>query len=101
MNAIQQRDNGAVITIRVIPRASKNEACGFFGDALKIKLTAPPAEGKANRELISFLSVKLGVRPRRIELLAGKTGRLKRVFIAGLSAEDVRKRLIPVSADFR
>ena len=100
MNAIQQRGGKAVIAVRVTPRASKNEVIGFFGDAVKIKLTAPPVEGKANRALVEFLSDRLDIPVRRIELLAGETGRNKRVSVGGLSADEVCRRLMPGSAGF-
>lgn len=93
MNAIQQRGNEVVLTIHVAPRASKDEVRGIHGDAVKIRLRAPPVEGRANRELIRFLSRKLDIPARQIGLLTGKSGRRKRVSIAGLSASEVIKRL--------
>lgn len=93
MNAIQLHGNQVVLTIHVTPRASKDEVRGFHGNAIKIRLRAPPVEGKANRELIRFLSRKLDIPARQIALLTGKSGRHKRVSVAGLSISEVSKRL--------
>ncbi len=84
MSCIKEIKNGVVIALRVVPRASKSEVCGLMGDALKVRLQAPPVDGKANKALIKFLSKELGVPQRSIEILSGETGRNKSVFVAGL-----------------
>ena len=93
MSWMEIRDGGVVLRLRIIPRASRNEIREPMGDALKIKLRAPPVEGKANRELIDFLSEVLDVPARAITILSGATGRMKRVAIAGLDAAAIRKRI--------
>jgi uncharacterized protein (TIGR00251 family) len=88
MSAISQGDNGVLINIKVIPRASKNAVCGEMDDgALKIRLQAPPVEGKANKALVEFLSELLDVSKSSIVLLSGETGRHKRVFVKGIALE--------------
>jgi uncharacterized protein (TIGR00251 family) len=88
MNAISQGDNGVVINIKVIPRASKNAVCGEMADgAIKIRLQAPPVEGKANKALVEFLAEVLDVSRSSILLLSGETGRHKRVLVKGIALE--------------
>jgi uncharacterized protein len=69
---------GAVLTLRIIPRAAKNAVQGVHGDALKIRLSAPPVDGAANAALIDFLSDTLSLPRARIQLLSGQTSRTKR-----------------------
>jgi uncharacterized protein (TIGR00251 family) len=70
-----------VLRIHVQPGAKKTEAAGRHGDALKLRLAAPPAEGKANLALIAFLADAFGVPRRRVTLLSGEKSREKRVRI--------------------
>lgn len=77
---------GVELSLRIVPRASKDGVAGVMGDALKIRLRAPPVEGKANEALREFLAGRLGVPVRAVSLVAGETGRRKRVRVEGLSA---------------
>jgi len=79
--------------VRVIPRAKKNETVGVQEGALRIRLTAPPVEGAANKALIDFLAQKLGVRRRQVEIISGVKSRSKVIRISGLSPAEVRRRL--------
>jgi len=84
---------GVVLTVRVTPRAAKNAVAGQLGDALRIRLQAPPVEGRANTALIRFLADRLNVPRSAVQLLAGESGRNKRLLITGLPEADVRARL--------
>jgi len=84
---------GVKIRVKVIPNAPRAEVVGWRGEALTIKLTAPPLEGRANRELCGFLAGVLGVSPADVTLLRGGSARHKLVHIAGLSAAEARARL--------
>jgi uncharacterized protein (TIGR00251 family) len=84
---------GATFSIKVHPRAKRNAIAGEVGEALKVALTAPPVEGKANAACIAFLAEALGVSRSAVTILAGESGRQKVVRIAGLAADEVRKRL--------
>ena len=86
---------GVKIRLKVIPNAPRNEVVGWRGVALTIKLTAPPLEGRANRELCGFLADVLGVSPADVTLLHGETARHKLVHIADISAAEARERLQP------
>jgi uncharacterized protein (TIGR00251 family) len=86
---------GAALAIRVTPRASRNEIVEILSDGtVRIRLTAPPVEGKANEALVEFLSKVLDVAPSRIEIVAGMTGRDKLVSILDLDAELVHARIL-------
>lgn len=93
MSWITDVDGGVVLNLRVVPRASKDEVKGALGDALKVKLRAPPVEGRANAALIAFLSDRLDVPPGRVAILSGATARLKRVRVQGARMEEVRAKL--------
>jgi len=82
---MRETDRGVVISVRVTPRSSRDEIRGVSGDALKVRLRAPPVEGKANAALVSFLSAKLGIPKKRVVVESGATGRNKRVLLAGVS----------------
>lgn len=96
MSAAWLRSDGAAVTLslHVQPGARKTEVAGLHGEALKIRLAAPPVDGKANECLIEFLAETLGIAKRNLKLVGGATSRAKRVRVAGLDAESVRGRLI-------
>lgn len=83
----------AVIAVKVVPRASQSRVEGWHGDALKVRLSAPPVEGKANAALIALLAATLGVAQANVDIVGGETSRIKRVRISGLTAEEIKQRL--------
>ncbi len=90
---ITNSEGGAAFAVHVIPRASKNEISGRHGDAVRIRLTAPPVEGAANAALIDFLARKLDVPKRDLEIISGNTSRDKLVCVLGLTPAELEKRL--------
>jgi len=85
---------GAALTIHVTPRSRKTEFGGVMEDGtLRVRVAAPPVEGKANAALVKFLSKVLGVRRNRIEIVAGQKGLDKIISILDLSAEDAERRI--------
>ena len=74
-------DEGVVINVLVQPRASKNQVAGVHGGAIKLRLTAPPVEGAANKMCIAFLAKTLGLPKAAIEIVAGHTSRSKQVLV--------------------
>ena len=82
------------IAVRVHPNAARNEVVGFIGEVLQIRVAASPVKGKANQELIAFLSKVLGISKSRIGIIKGHTARNKVIAIDGLSQEDTMKRLL-------
>ena len=95
MNWWRETAEGVVVNVRVVPRAPRSLVQGLLGDALKIRLAAPPVEGKANTELVRFLAEALDLHVGRVQLLAGATGRNKRVLIQGLGSAAVAAKLMP------
>lgn len=93
MSWIQAAGPDTVISVRVVPRASRNGVAGPIGDALKIRLTAPPVEGKANEALVRFLADELDIPARNVVLVSGATGRNKRILLKGIGAAAVAARL--------
>ena len=94
MLRIRETENGVVLDIRVLPRSSRCELAGIQHGALKMKITAPPVEGRANEECIRFLSDVLKVRKSAITIIGGGKSRNKTVCIAGVKAKDI-EGLVP------
>lgn len=93
--------DGAVVTIRVTPRAARSEVAGQSDEALLVRLNAPPVDGAANRALVEYVAAACRVPRRAVTLVAGERGRMKRVAIAGLSAAEAEARLTPRPAGSR
>lgn len=86
---------GAALAVRVTPKASRNKILGVLEDGtVKISLTAPPVDGKANEALVKFLADVLDVPKSNIDIVAGATGRDKLVSIVGLDASAVNDRIL-------
>jgi uncharacterized protein len=88
--------DGCMLTVRAHPGARKNGVTGIHAGAVKIALTAPPVDGKANEALIAFLADALRLPRSRISLVAGVTSRTKTLRITGKSAAEVTAALFPV-----
>ena len=86
--------HGAALTIRVTPRARKTEFGGVLEDGtVRIRIAAPPVEGKANKALVKYLSELFGVRKNKIEIVAGEKGLDKIISIDGMSAAVAEERI--------
>ncbi len=85
---------GTALTIRVIPNAPKTEITSIMEDGtIKIKVAAPPVDGKANQVLMRYLANLLDISESHIEIMAGLKGRIKLVTINNISADDVNRRI--------
>ncbi len=82
-----------ILSLHIQPGARTTEVVGEHGDALKIRLAAPPVDGKANAVLIGFLAKTLGVPKAAVSLLSGESSRAKRVRVKGLVAEQISAAL--------
>ncbi len=82
-------DGSVILTLHIQPGAKKTEITGLHGEALKIRLAAPPVDGKANAALIAFLAKACGVSKSAVELVSGDTCRAKRVRVTGADAARV------------
>ena len=86
-----REDGSAVIRLHVQPAAGRTAIAGRFGDALKVKVAAPPEGGRANDACAALLAEILGVKPQAVELLSGASSRSKRFAVSGLEEDDLRR----------
>ena len=84
---------GATFAVKVHPRAKRNAITGKLGDALKLALTAPPIEGRANDACVEFFAKLLRVPRSSVTIASGETSRNKVIRVAGLSAQEVGRRM--------
>jgi len=89
-NFLKETAGGILLSVKLQPRASKNEIGEPLGDELKIKVTAPPVDAAANQALIELLAEALGCSRGKVELIRGHTSRHKTVRLHGFSLEGVR-----------
>jgi hypothetical protein len=90
-------DGSVILTLHIQPGAKKTEITGLHGEALKIRLAAPPVDGKANAALIAFLAKACGVSKSAVELVSGDTCRAKRVRVTGADAARVEALFGPAA----
>lgn len=87
--------DGVRLAVHVQPRASRTEVVGRHGEALKIRLAAPPVDGAANEALVRFVAERLGVARSAVRIAAGETSRAKTVAVAGIAADEAERRMLP------
>lgn len=87
-------DGRLLLTLHIQPGAKKTEVCGLHGDALKIRLAAPPVDGKANAALLAFVADRLDLPKSAVSLKSGQTSRRKVVEVTEPPADAVQ-RLLP------
>ena len=95
MLSIQETATGISFQVKVHPRGKKNGITGTLGEALKLSLTAPPAEGRANEACIAFFARLLKVPRSSITIASGRSSRLKVIRITGITAAEFRAQLPP------
>ena len=93
MFRVEDRGGMARFAVRALPRASRTELAGAYGEAVRVRLAAAPVEGAANAELIAFLAKKLGVPKSAVRIVQGERGRDKVVEVDGVSAQQVSRSL--------
>ena len=94
MIEVSEKDGSAVFRVRVQPRASRTEVAGEHAGAVKLRINAPPVDGKANQECIRFLARLLEVPPRAIEIVSGDSSRDKIIRVQNRNADHVRSALM-------
>jgi uncharacterized protein (TIGR00251 family) len=90
--AAREKESSCNLSIKAIPNAPRSEVMGWLGDALKVKVKAPPVEGRANEALCEFLADELGIPRRAVTVLRGDTSRLKVVRLQGVTLEVVKAK---------
>jgi uncharacterized protein (TIGR00251 family) len=93
MVTVKETSTGATFSVKVHPRARKNAITGIVGDALKLALTAPPVEGKANQSVIEFFADLFEIPRSSVTIASGETSRNKVVRISGMNRTTVEQRL--------
>ena len=93
MIPVQESGGGVTFAVKVHPRAKKNAITGELGDALKLSLTSPPLEGRANEACIEFFAKLLKVPRSSVTIASGQSRRNKLIRVSGLSAAEVRSRV--------
>jgi uncharacterized protein len=91
--ALREHATGVSFAVKVHPRARKNAITGAVGDALKLALTAPPVDGKANQAVVEFFADFFQIPRSSVTITSGATSRLKTVNITGIAAEQLRQKL--------
>lgn len=99
MISIQETAKGLTFAVKVHPRSRKNAITGTVGEALKLALTAPPVDGKANQAVIEFFADLFQIPRASVTIASGETNRSKIVRITGATAEQLRRRLAAATAE--
>jgi uncharacterized protein (TIGR00251 family) len=90
---IRSVEGGVEIDVQVVPRASRDAVVGRVGDRIKVSITAPPVDGRANDAIVELFATKVGAAKRDIVLVRGATAKRKTIRIAGITAEQVAHAL--------
>ncbi len=93
MSFVTDNAGGVTIAIKAIPGARRNEIAGQLGERIKVKVSAPPEGGRANKAICKALAKALGVRARDVTIESGHASREKTARVVGLGAQEVRARL--------
>jgi len=91
--AIQKVDEGVIFVVKVVPGSSRTAVCGLLDNMIKIKVSAAPEKGKANKSLVEFLAKQLGVKKNTVRIISGETNPVKHIQVAGISAEVLLEKL--------
>ena len=86
---VRETDKGVIFSVHVLPRSKKEGVAGLYGDAVKVRISAPPVGGAANKALIKLLARLLGIPKGNVEILRGETGRDKQVIVHGVRKEKI------------
>jgi uncharacterized protein (TIGR00251 family) len=91
---VKAHRDGALLSLKIIPRASRNEIAEALGNELKVKVTAPPVDSAANRAVVELIADVLNISKANVALVRGETSRHKLILIKGLSPERVESALM-------
>jgi hypothetical protein len=93
MITISAHEDGSILSVRAQPNAKKNAVQGEQAGSLKVVVTAPPEDGRANQALVEVLREWLGVKRSQLELVSGITSREKQVLVRGMTPDELRERI--------
>jgi uncharacterized protein (TIGR00251 family) len=90
---VKEIDGGVVFAVKAVPGSSRTAVCGLLDEMVKIKVSAAPEKGKANKCLLDFLAKQLGVRKNAVKIVSGKGNPVKGVQVLGISVEQLLNKL--------
>ena len=90
---IKPSNGGVIFNAKIIPNSSRTCLAGLLDGMLKIKVSAPPEKGKANKHLVEFLANQLGVRKKTVNIISGQKNSIKEIEVQEISVESVLKKL--------
>jgi uncharacterized protein (TIGR00251 family) len=93
MKWLQEKENGVVVQIYVIPNAKKTEIIGQYGESLKVKISSPPVDGAANREIKKFFSKIFNLNKSKVEILHGEKSKNKKILLKDITKSTIEKVL--------
>jgi uncharacterized protein (TIGR00251 family) len=91
--AVEEIKGGVVFKVKVVPGSSRTAVCGLLDEMVKIKVSAAPEKGKANKSLLDFLAKQLGVKKGAVNIISGKTSAVKSVRVMGISVAQISNKL--------
>jgi len=94
-----QKGGRTILTCRVVPASSRNSVAEICDEFIRIKLTSPPVEGKANKSLIQFLGKLFKIEKRRIKIISGESSKRKRVAFEETASSEIEKKLKEIIGD--
>ena len=93
-NFLKDTAEGIIVSIRISPNAAKNSVIGYTDDYLKIKISSPPIENKANKKLIEYLSEIFDIPKSKVSFVFGEKSKIKRILLSNLAKEDAIKKIL-------
>jgi len=87
--SLSKTDQGIILPVHIVVKARKTEIAGLFGQSLKLKIASVPVLGKANREVIKFLSSLFGISKNQIKIVSGEKSKDKKILLTGIKAETI------------
>jgi len=91
--SIREADGGVVFAAKVVPGSSRTAVCGLLDGMLKVKVSAAPEKGKANRCLVDFLAKQLGVKRNAVKIISGQSRPIKQVEVSGITDDELLTKL--------
>ena len=90
---IVESEDGVIFRVKVVPGSSKTQIAGEFDNMLKVRVSAPPEKGKANKCLTEFLAKILNVKKKDVRVVSGLTSPIKKIAVTGITTEEAKARL--------
>ncbi len=90
---LKETPEGVVIAVRIIPNSAKNSVLGYSEEYLKLKISSPPIENKANKKLTEYLSDIFKIPKSKVRFISGEKSKIKRLLLSGLTIEDAIKKI--------